>query len=72
MRMRRTNLVEMAFGKQLNISMKQLILVALPFENAISAAVSAEDSSLIIFGSFLLYRSERPSFFIRSSITRFS
>jgi hypothetical protein len=68
--MRRANLVEVAFGKQPNISMKQPIPVVLLFENAISAAVPAEDFSLTTLANFLLYRPKRPSFFIRSSITR--
>ena len=67
MRLGRANVVEVAFGKQPNISMKQPIPVVLLFENAISAPVPAEDFSLIIFASFLLYRPKRQVF---SSVSR--
>jgi len=67
MRLGRANVVEVAFGKQPNISMKQPIPVVLLFENGMSAAVPAEDFSLIIFASFLLYRPKRQVF---SSVRR--
>lgn len=43
MRLGRANVVEVAFGKQPNISMKQPIPVVLLFENGMSAAVRVED-----------------------------
>jgi hypothetical protein len=57
MRLGRANVVEVAFGKQPNISTKQPIPVVLLFENGMSAAVRVEDFA------------PSAKFFIRSSIT---